>query len=921
MILLSYALSLIQKQVVEIVAQRIKDQEAKTIISTPLGSGRHSMLIAALANSGAMENQAERIIIISPTITAKASLSVQIEEKLKIPVAEYHDRLDWSNTKILALTIQEYFRFLEQHQQVYPISLIVLMGIEHSKQLKISQVQKDFPKSNVLAFINNENADPEYGEPTFVYSTKQAIEDGILSPVKYLRVNLELSPAQSRLHEYLPQFDWEDEKLFSPDEPINDYLRSLAESIITLIKKGKTIIICPSTAYAEHLSESINQLSESRISSSIHVELAQEQFQEIHTKFKDLESNLQVLLIVKTNWIIDTNPYIQNIIPLKKFYSPQELKDLIQRAQVPGFKEKELLFIDYIGNYELISDLFTGTNSQQAIDPITVPRKHLLESDILFRDKRNIEPVLAANELAQELAEIIKIIPGEQGTMIGIFGTWGRGKTFLMDLVWKELKKSKRFMKVEFHAWKYQDTPATWAYLYESLAERYFDDGKEEHRFIKWVRKGPRLIRLNYQREGLLPILKFIGILTISIIGILLIDNLVADKIKTSDWLYQTLKIPAAISLFFYAIIPVFKKDYAAKAKDIFLKYSSKQSFKDHLGLQAEIQKETLHLLKCWITTKNLGEEKIILFVEDIDRCNEGKVIQIIDSLRVLLEEPQIAERLLIVAAVDERILKLAIRNKYHSLTSLEKTDEKTHHARLNKMTDEYMDKLFISGIKLGKLSIHDRDDFLLALTKSDREKDVLLKTLAEIIQQDQNHQDAKMSPHLQEILIQNDIEEYQQRQADEELLLAQELEDDYIPEYVEPSQTAENGHINRERGKLSAEEIDILRLATKDYSNATPRQIRIFYYRYLMAKNLLARRYRSLGKTNTWISVKNSTIVARLVIVYTIHEEPEILQTHLEDMLASDQTWIDVKLISLVKVDTKDYIELLKILNIVIAY
>lgn len=27
---------------------------------------------------------------------------------------------------------------------------------------------------------------------------------------------------------------------------------------------------------------------------------------------------------------------------------------------------------------------------------------------------------------------------------------------------------------VEFHAWKYQDTPAEWAYLHETLANHYF---------------------------------------------------------------------------------------------------------------------------------------------------------------------------------------------------------------------------------------------------------------------------------------------------------------------------------------------------------------------------------------------------------------------------------------------------------------
>ena len=35
----------------------------------------------------------------------------------------------------------------------------------------------------------------------------------------------------------------------------------------------------------------------------------------------------------------------------------------------------------------------------------------------------------------------------------------------------------------------------------------------------------------------------------------------------------------------------------------------------------------------------------VLIFVDDLDRCNEVKIIQLIDSLRVMLDDPEIAQK------------------------------------------------------------------------------------------------------------------------------------------------------------------------------------------------------------------------------------------------------------------------------------
>ena len=64
----------------------------------------------------------------------------------------------------------------------------------------------------------------------------------------------------------------------------------------------------------------------------------------------------------------------------------------------------------------------------------------------------------------------------ENPCILGIFAPWGRGKTYFFNRIKKILKdrisnnsNSIKYTIVEFNAWKYQETPALWAYLYKTI--------------------------------------------------------------------------------------------------------------------------------------------------------------------------------------------------------------------------------------------------------------------------------------------------------------------------------------------------------------------------------------------------------------------------------------------------------------------
>ena len=132
----------------------------------------------------------------------------------------------------------------------------------------------------------------------------------------------------------------------------------------------------------------------------------------------------------------------------------------------------------------------------------------------IFSISKNRIPAIGVDELATEIARLIyNLEENDRGKMVGIFGKWGRGKTFLMDQVWEKVKRMQerekfRFFRVKFHAWMYQDTPALWAYLYDKIANAYYECEDKSIR-PKW--KLLRTFRLNIQAHGWWP-LSFFGL-------------------------------------------------------------------------------------------------------------------------------------------------------------------------------------------------------------------------------------------------------------------------------------------------------------------------------------------------------------------------------------------------------------------------
>ncbi|MCD6011315.1 MAG: P-loop domain protein [Flavipsychrobacter sp.] len=558
---------------------------------------------------------------------------------------------------------------------------------------------------------------------------------------------------------------------------------------------------------------------------------------------------------------------------------------------------------------------------------------HSYKTQITYPNKQ-LNPVMGVCQLSRDLAEIIHDLPNEKGQMIGIFGKWGRGKTFFINELWNNLKKKEdiAYTHIEYHAWKYQDTPASWAYLYEIFAEKYLGNKKTLKNLIAYYRK---LIFLNYKRTGLTPFVS-VGLLLLSAI----VSSLIIYMQKESKILLPA--VPILLAFGIKAILKL-KEQLSTKAKDIIKTYGTYVSFKEKMGIQADIQTELVNLICTWIPEKKLGKEKIILIVEDIDRCSEEKILQNIDALRIMLENEDICRRVIIITAIDERVLKNAIKIKYSSLQkSLDKKDNEKEKY-LHGLISEYLDKLFISAIKLGDLSTSQKEEFLNELLRNDilqetfdeleaierkeRIKENFKNAIPETIIENMMHEESFVDRWKAYFEQENPLE-----QTGEVFDLALEhfgnIDDDLAIQDSKGNVTSgariqaslNKRVVNQNKiEKLSHFELKYLRKTIGLFENATPRSIRIFYYRYLLSKNLLSNFYTSINRLNIWQHEKGIEILMKLLLKYTLLcDSIEISRAKAEVYKDGNENKIEVEGELVFK---KDYFFLLEIFELVVAY
>jgi hypothetical protein len=358
------------------------------------------------------------------------------------------------------------------------------------------------------------------------------------------------------------------------------------------------------------------------------------------------------------------------------------------------------------------------------------------------------EAILNVDAYATALGKVLASADDEH--TLALLGPWGRGKTFLAAAVADEVEYYHGYKSVNFSAWAYPERPALWAHLYACIRKSALDD-------TVGLRIA-RTLRFNIARVGLHALIS-----AALFAAVLLLPVTLYYRIAWQLYTFAGIGVVFLLVRYYLRLrsgIPVIREWLTVRDHDA------------TLGLQATIGRDLRSLLEAWIprkvdieqtwdgkrfwyflawatlaaapwasvstwswiafaltvltlavavtmyvlatrvgVAKDSHPRRVLLCVDDLDRCVPSTMLELIESLRQFLEATGVAKRLQVMFLVEERALQGAILSKYRSLA--DRTFGETA-SRNTEVVNANIEKLFVTFLRLPPLT---REELNLAIT------------------------------------------------------------------------------------------------------------------------------------------------------------------------------------------------------------
>jgi formylglycine-generating enzyme required for sulfatase activity len=223
-------------------------------------------------------------------------------------------------------------------------------------------------------------------------------------------------------------------------------------------------------------------------------------------------------------------------------------------------------------------------------------------------------------EDGRTLARLIANKQNKTPLVVGIYGPWGSGKTTLMETIRRQLQdvpgedggQYRSSKTVWFQAWKYKNEEEILAALLETILKQMKEDG-----FLGWL-KG----KTEEAVARLDPLKAIKGL-----------SQLLGGKLDVTKFVDQ---LPYRGKLGFY---------------DIFRNFFQRLIW-DYLKWRPQLKKSE---------KVNDGDVALVVFIDDLDRCPTGKIIQVLETLKLFMDEEGCV---FVIGAADE-IIEKALQDQY----------------------------------------------------------------------------------------------------------------------------------------------------------------------------------------------------------------------------------------------------------------
>lgn len=316
--------------------------------------------------------------------------------------------------------------------------------------------------------------------------------------------------------------------------------------------------------------------------------------------------------------------------------------------------------------------------------------------NFMLNDQPEGEDRLNYERYAQALAAILSSADTHPPLTVGIYGSWGMGKTFLMNKIKDHLERANgekdgriagtdppgaspgvEALKVDIHtirfnAWVYSGSENLWAGMITNLyseVEKYF--GRRRTAFF---RLGESFRRSVWKTLGLIAVY---GLLALAF-SLLLNFADISERWRNFQAALGNFWKPvvsggalaAIIGSALAALAPLVKtiQDLLSSlvlARSEQLKaLSSQPDFKDKVGFMADIKREIGLIARLLNKGKHGRPTRLVIFIDDLDRCPPSKAVEVLEAIMLLLADQE-GSPFIVVLGLDARILVKAVEARY----------------------------------------------------------------------------------------------------------------------------------------------------------------------------------------------------------------------------------------------------------------
>lgn len=360
------------------------------------------------------------------------------------------------------------------------------------------------------------------------------------------------------------------------------------------------------------------------------------------------------------------------------------LKENLTFAQ--NTNEQLLQKFSYIGTQEIaegnaekssndddanLYDPFINNNKDEDTNqkPLPISAAHNIKTKKIYPNIKPEEDFLERMKIGKYLADEIIMDKKVEALNVGIYADWGSGKTQVFNFIKQNLKTKKSLKDyfdfrpdidkqyicevVDFNAWQYNDLEHIWASLMMALMKKC----TEKHCFyIKYIfHKLFVFIRTKWQEV----------LFKCFIIVFLFIFLQHINFVLNNTLLTNLFSLPLYIKIIGIILIALFPDLFKFGLLNIdkeFLKCFKTPDYNEQLGFRNEIKDLICYTLDY---LSNKGKKRIVLFIDNLDRCSFSNIKQIIDAISQFLEIcNQEKNNLVTIFAMDKSIIQNALKEE-----------------------------------------------------------------------------------------------------------------------------------------------------------------------------------------------------------------------------------------------------------------